>query len=263
MQLTNQGAVEIQSTTPATQRTNYPDGNRSTVPLELVRALYQPMPPEAIQPHPTKDYLSSVKAIFVIERLNEVFGMGGWSYRTEVIEASPDSLMVVVRVVLRVPAYGIRLEQFGGSDNKDRGDAYKGAVTDALSKCASYLGVAIDVYKGGGPTKRNPRGATVTQPQMVQQERKPVGPAAAVAERKIASGDVSSPAPWKSLNECIGMLQQKREKVGDVAFLGELERYGWHSLDQLRKAVLDGKDVLARSKAIELYTHLCYMQEVA
>ena len=27
-------------------------------------------------------------------------------------------------------------------------DAYKGACTDALSKCASYLGIGMDVYKG-------------------------------------------------------------------------------------------------------------------
>lgn len=132
------------------------------MPLDLAAALSAPLPPEAITPHPTKDYLSSVKAIYVIERLNQVFGLGGWTYRTRVIECPPDSPMVVMLVVLRVPAYGIRLEQYGGSDNKDRGDAYKGAVTDAISKIASYLGIAMDVYKGGGPTKRNPRGTRVT-----------------------------------------------------------------------------------------------------
>ena len=39
----------------------------------------------------------------------------------------------------------IAIEQFGGNDNPDRGDAYKGACTDALSKCASYLGIGMDV----------------------------------------------------------------------------------------------------------------------
>jgi len=45
-----------------------------------------------------------------------------------------------------------------GSENEDAGDAYNGAVTDALGKIASYLAIGIDVYKGGGPTKSNPQG---------------------------------------------------------------------------------------------------------
>jgi len=62
-----------------------------------------------------------------------------------------------VRATLSIPRYAIAIEQFGGNDNPDRGDAYKGACTDALSKCASYLGIGMDVYKGlyeqpgGGP----------------------------------------------------------------------------------------------------------------
>jgi hypothetical protein len=56
--------------------------------------------------------------------------------------------MVVVKATVTIPEYGIEIEQYGGNDNPDRGDAYKGACTDALSKCASYLGVGMDVYKG-------------------------------------------------------------------------------------------------------------------
>jgi hypothetical protein len=56
--------------------------------------------------------------------------------------------MVVVKGALTIEEYGIRIEQYGGNANPDRGDAYKGACTDALSKCASYLGIGMDVYKG-------------------------------------------------------------------------------------------------------------------
>jgi hypothetical protein len=56
--------------------------------------------------------------------------------------------MVVVKATVTIPVYAIEVEQYGGNDNPDRGDAYKGACTDALSKCASYLGVGMDVYKG-------------------------------------------------------------------------------------------------------------------
>jgi len=53
-----------------------------------------------------------------------------------------------VKAIVTIPEYGIVIEQYGGNDNPDRGDAYKGACTDALSKCASYLGIGMDVYKG-------------------------------------------------------------------------------------------------------------------
>jgi len=86
-----------------------------------------------------------IKVIYVVERLNDVFGLNGWHVDNEVVETGR---MVVVRATLSVPLYAIAIEQFGGNDNPDRGDAYKGACTDALSKCASYLGIGMDVYKG-------------------------------------------------------------------------------------------------------------------
>ena len=49
--------------------------------------------------------------------------------------------MVVVKVRLTIPAYGIDYECYGGNDNADLGDAYKGATTDALTKIASWLGI--------------------------------------------------------------------------------------------------------------------------
>lgn len=130
---------------------NASDGNtmaRPELPPELVEQLRKPLPPEAISANPTKPGLSSVKVIYIIERLNEVFGLNGWEDDYEIVETGP---MVVVRGCLRIPRFGITRQQYGGNNNPDRGDAYKGACTDALSKCASQLGIAIDVYKGLHP----------------------------------------------------------------------------------------------------------------
>tara|TARA_R110000851_G_scaffold328191_1_gene498517 strand:- start:1630 stop:1776 length:147 start_codon:yes stop_codon:yes gene_type:complete len=44
-----------------------------TVTDEMVLKLKAPLPSEAVTQHPTKTYLSSIKAIYVLERLNEVF----------------------------------------------------------------------------------------------------------------------------------------------------------------------------------------------
>src|SRR6202451_159845 len=115
------------------------------LPEDLKVKLREPLPTAAVSPNPLKPGLSAIKVIYVVERLNDVFGLNGWHMDNEVVETGR---MVVVRATLAIPKYGIAIEQFGGNDNPDRGDAYKGACTDALSKCASYLGIGMDVYKG-------------------------------------------------------------------------------------------------------------------
>ena len=127
------------------------------LPEDLKLKLKEPLPAAAVLPNPLKPGLSAIKVIYVVERLNDVFGLSGWHVNNEIVETGS---MVVVRATLSIPKYAIAIEQFGGNDNSDRGDAYKGACTDALSKCASYLGIGMDVYKGlndrpqGGPASR-------------------------------------------------------------------------------------------------------------
>jgi hypothetical protein len=143
-------------------------GEPIELPEELKTKLKEPLPPEAVSPNPLKPGLSAIKVIYVVERLNDVFGLNGWRMDNEVVETGR---MVVVRATLAIPKYGIAIEQFGGNDNPDRGDAYKGACTDALSKCASYLGIGMDVYKGlndnrprdGAGSRHNVR-ATIASP---------------------------------------------------------------------------------------------------
>ena len=117
-----------------------------TLTAEKQAQLVRPLPAEAVTPHPTKTYLSSIKSIYVTERLNEVFGVGSW--RVEVDKVDQSNKMVVVKVRLTIPAYGIDYECYGGNDNSDLGDAYKGATTDALTKIASWLGIGQEVFKG-------------------------------------------------------------------------------------------------------------------
>ncbi len=128
------------------------------LPPEVIAKLKEPLPTGAVSPNPEKAGLSAIKVIYVVDRLNEVFGMNGWRFVGEVVESGP---MVVVKGSLKVAKYKICIEQYGGNDNADRGDAYKGACTDALSKCASYLGIGMDVYKG----LHNPGRTVVPDPQ--------------------------------------------------------------------------------------------------
>ena len=88
----------------------------------------------------------------MVGRLNQAFEIGGWKFTTEVIETSDK--FVVVRGLLEVPEHGIVVENYGGNDNTDRGDSYKGAATDALTKCASYLGIGAEVWRDGKPAEQ-------------------------------------------------------------------------------------------------------------
>lgn len=141
---------------------------------EMRKMLRKPLDSAAISKHPTKSYLSSIKTIYMTERLNDVFGTGAWQLRTEVVQQPNEKGMVVVKTILTIPDYGIYYESFGGNDNGgsgnknfDLGDAYKGATTDGVSKICSYLEIGIDVFKGHGdkPQQTNQQRTTTPPPQ--------------------------------------------------------------------------------------------------
>lgn len=179
----------------------------------MKQALNRALPAEAIKPHPTKNYLSTINAIYVSERLNKVFGVGEWQTKVEYVnEKSNKTTMVVVKLTLDIPAYGIHYECFGGNDNADFGDAYKGATTDALTKIGSWLGIGAHVWKNdptGSKTAAKPAPAPQPkpQPQVTQQQ------AAKIAWDYLESND-------KALNYYLQM-----QKVSDIADLDLIKVY--------------------------------------
>jgi Rad52/22 family double-strand break repair protein len=130
---------------------------------EQIQKLNAPLPEWAVKPHPTRKNMSAIHPMAVIDRLNEVFGVGAWNWETSPIECTKEiqktqkgDRAVYISAVhgkLSVPTLGLRIEQFGGSTNDDKGDALKGGSTDALTKCASYLGIGASIYKGQGNTE--------------------------------------------------------------------------------------------------------------
>lgn len=144
-----------------------------TITPEQKEALDRRLPDEAVSQHPTKKFLSSIKSIYVTERLNEVFGVGSWRVETEIVERA--ERMVVVKLRFSIPEYGIYYECFGGNDNVDLGDACKGATTDALTKVCSWLGIGAEVFKG------RQTGAGATPQRSVQRHSAAPDPIPAVA----------------------------------------------------------------------------------
>lgn len=139
---------------------------------EQIEKLQAPLPDWAVKAHPTKTGMSAIHPMSIIDRLNEVFGMGVWQFTTEFLSIEERTqktkngerqvFMSAVKGQLAIPDFGIILEQFGGSTNDDKGDALKGGGTDALTKIASYLGIGAEIYKGKGNTAPAKKNATVS-----------------------------------------------------------------------------------------------------
>jgi hypothetical protein len=152
---------------------------RKQLTQEQIDLLNQPLPPEALKQHPTKKFLSSINAIYVTERFNAVFGVGQWQTRVEVVDTKPTkpdrnnniSVMVVTKTTFEVPEYGIYYECFGGNDNDDLGDAYKGSTTDAITKIGSFLGIGAHVWKNQGTPNGKPLPQQPAKPQKPLRER--------------------------------------------------------------------------------------------
>lgn len=139
---------------------------------EQIAKLERPLPAEALKAHPTKKDssgtpMTTIKAIFVIDRLNEVFGVGVWNLKTTYIshdkivrmtqaQKERTEYISAVHTELSVPAYDIHLECIAGSTNDDLGDALKGGTTDGITKIASYLGIGAHIWRGTTPSRPTP-----------------------------------------------------------------------------------------------------------
>ncbi|PYT05138.1 MAG: hypothetical protein DMF60_12900, partial [Acidobacteria bacterium] len=119
--------------TPIADPVNSPALVPELLPPKMASKLKKPLPAGAIENHSRIAGLSSIKPMFVIERLNDIFGIGQWKERYEEVKVVDTTkvargveyaaVMIVVKGYLTVPRYGIEIEQFGGNDNDDLGDA--------------------------------------------------------------------------------------------------------------------------------------------
>jgi len=90
----------------------------------------------------------------VVSRLNEVLGVAGWSFRVLRHEIHPeaDEVWALGEIVAEIEGKSVTRRQFGSQKIKrsrstsaplDLGFDLKGASTDAMKKCASWLGVGL------------------------------------------------------------------------------------------------------------------------
>lgn len=124
---------------------------KKVITEEMRAKLRSSFPDEAYSQHPTKTFLTTLKAMYITERLNDVLGIGRWFLKTEVAERTSD--YITIKGVFYSLDYDIApIEQYGGhvttGKNTEIADGYKSAITDCTSKIASYLEIGIDMFKG-------------------------------------------------------------------------------------------------------------------
>ena len=171
---------------------------------DTYQELIKDFPSEALSKDSSRGFdLTSIKAQYIKERLNDVFGIWGW----EVVgEYKADEKSVLYFGELRVtektyllannsedatPAevdsFTRKVESVGYSAiKKNLGDSYKSAQTDFLSKAASFIGVGQKVFQGlvnpnsyKTPTKQPQK----TSPQAQKQPNK-------------SDSDITDPGQW-------------------------------------------------------------------
>lgn len=116
---------------------------------DVYAAFKEPFPSEALTAVPRAGMtMTSVKAQYVVERLNEVCGLDGWRHEGKYVDTDSgiifEGMLLLDNGEKAIAQYGVGY----GEKRKNLGDAYKSAKTDSLSKCASLFGLANDVFKG-------------------------------------------------------------------------------------------------------------------
>ena len=159
-----------------------------------ISALRAPFPTEALSADTSRGFeLTSIKAAFVVERLNEVFGPCGcgWRYVHSPFEFAEGEVLTEVALQFRVAEGGCdpvvwdaqaRNWAFApdsgawswpiyapggrrpGKGNAPLTDARKGSITDGLTKAASMIGVGQEVFKGLVRTGQAPQKAPESAP---------------------------------------------------------------------------------------------------
>jgi hypothetical protein len=165
-----------------------------------ISALRASFPAEAMSADTSRGFeLTSIKAAFVVERLNQVFGPcgAGWRYVHSPFEWVEGEVITEVALQFQVAEYGVAAIVWDGQSHAwafvphteggwswpilspggrrpGKGtapltDARKGAITDGLTKAASMIGVGHEVFKGlvrvAQPGRSSEGAQTPRQPQ--------------------------------------------------------------------------------------------------
>jgi hypothetical protein len=188
--------------------------------------LRRPFPPELIKQREGQEgkMLSYLETHVVIERLND--GCDAWSF--EVVQHQVYKLEVVV--VGKLTADGVIKMAFGGSaitfthagKVASLADDLKAAASDALKKCASLLGVGLELYARKSTATRQANGSSSENAGRASPRPSP------------GAGPAGDTATEKQLSAISGICRRKNVSRAHLVALIE-QRTGKHQLRELTR----------------------------
>lgn len=137
--------------------------------------LHEPFDVTYQRPGPGGTTLTYIRPVQVMDRLDEVFGVGGWSCEYQLLHVDAGRVAMKCRIAFGGGAY---VEGIGeATSDAAGGEAFKAAASDALKRAAVHLGVARYLYEERAGAAAAPRTALAQggqpQPQQPQQQHRP------------------------------------------------------------------------------------------
>lgn len=181
---------------------------------EMYEKLCAPFPEEALQADRSRGSreFTSVKAQYISERLNQVFGIDGWYVEPQFSETE-DGVLCLGKLHYKVGDIWLYRTGVGFAkySSENLGDTYKGAMTDSRSKAASELGVANDVFKGKVPVPKDVPKDNHEEKE-VKKERKPRSQKQEhIEEGKEEEKKVTTRNPKDLINAVLGKNKERKE----------------------------------------------------
>ena len=123
--------------------------SKMSLSKELFEKLREPFPREAHDVDNSRGFpLTSIKAQWIVERLNEVFGIFDWEFVPD-FEQTEKGVRCFGVLQVHSESSTRTVKATGWSAwKRNEGDTFKSCYTDSLTKAASYIGVGNDVFKG-------------------------------------------------------------------------------------------------------------------
>lgn len=211
---------------------------------------------------------SYLEGHYVIARLNEIFGNGGWSYTTKHLEKAHTGMVkdkynnevhtahYIAMVELVVPGLNAVYGDVGygdGSDKQNPGKAHelaaKEAVTDALKRCAKNLGMSMGLalydktqenVSDGDGTSSSDKSRTGTRNSRRPAADKPASVASTDGERSAPAEPAAAAPEGEKVYELIQSTARvaiaKRKTTKDDLSAYLKEKYGVEQSKALKPA---------------------------
>lgn len=235
-------------------------------------ALQRDFPDEAFKPGAAgKEHLIYIEHAFLRDRLNEVFGLGGWAivprnrweekFKTE---KGKDGSRVYVEAMLVVDGAFVsesvgEMEYYPHNAAQNYGDAVEGAKTAALRRCCKEFGIGLQAWKKdwceGWWERRRAASRPQSKPQGAAPERQQ---AASKPERVWTAQDYMD--RFQELVEASGKREQVLQFLIDLGWLmpdeplsGLPDRAVPHSKDEMSKLWTAIDSWAKDGKAVEPY----------